>query len=483
MTPSPAPAVKPVLGRRAVVLGAGVAGLLAASVLRDRFAEVAVIDRDPRPAGPDPGEGVPQTHHVDMLPRRGQQALEALLPGALGELVEAGAVRLDSARDLEWLTPAGWAVRFPSSLGALGMSRPLLERVIRGRVAGLPGVRMVEGRKAAWLLPGAGGRIGGVRLAPAPGAPAEEMAADLVVDATGRGSRTPRWLDDLGFDRPAEQRLDAGLVYSTRLYRRPAGNDRWGHVVQAAPPLHNRVAVLLPVEGGRWVLGVAAPADESPGADEDAFDRCLRALPDRRIWEAVRDAEPLGAVHASRSADNRLRRYDGPGRRPSNLLVVGDAACALNPVYGQGTTIAALGALALRRALAERGRWAERRRSGSAPDLARRFARRLAAVQRFPWQLATGYDSRYPGVAAPRASAGQALLRRYLDEVVRLTTESAEARLTLLEVQHLLRPPTALLRPGIALRVTLGAAGRALRRAVGLAAPAEPRLVECFPEA
>lgn len=449
----------------AVVLGGSLAGLLAARVLAEHFERVTVVERDAYPSDTAVRKGVPQAGHVHALMRRGQQVLERLFPGILGELLADGAHHVDVAGEVAWLTPAGWGTRFPSDLNIIGFTRPLLDLHVRRRLSYDPRVRVLEETETLRLLPaarGGGGVCGMLGRARRPGSTDRELRADLVVDATGRGSRAPRWLAELGYEAPAETVVNAHLGYASRLYRVPAGagSDWKGAYVQVAPPARTRGGIMLPVEEGRWLLTLIGGGRDYPPTDEEGFLGFARSLPSPVIYDAIKNAEPLTHVRSHRATENRRRHYERLQRQPDNFLVTGDAACAFNPVYGQGMTAAALGALALDESLR-----AQRRRhpAGEMHGLARSFQKRLAKANAAPWLLATGEDFRYREVEGGAPGVATRLMHRYMDAVMRLATRDEAVRRVLLENVHMLKTPPSLFHPRVALRVLRQAAIDATR--------------------
>jgi 2-polyprenyl-6-methoxyphenol hydroxylase-like FAD-dependent oxidoreductase len=308
------------------------------------------------------------------------------------------------------------------------------------------------------LLPDADGNgVAGVRLRPqnqpnGKGLAEEQLLADLVVDAAGRGSRVPQWLEALGYDRPQETMINAHLGYASRIYRRPPRfQDDWkGIFVQAAPPDSTRGGVCFPIEGDRWMVTLVGGDRDYPPTDEAGFTDFARSLPSPMIHDVIRDAEPLTPIYRYRATENRLRHYEKLSRWPEKLLVMGDAACAFNPVYGQGMTTAALGVETLDRCLSEQRR---RRPNGDLAGLARRFQKKLAKVNKAPWTLATGEDYRYRETEGGKQDWATRIMHRYMDRVLRLSTEDAAVRLVLLEAFNLMKLPTALFQPGILARV------------------------------
>ena len=449
-------------GRHAVVLGGSLAGLLAARVLADHFDEVTLIERDVLAATTEVRRGIPQANHVHGLLLRGRQVLEEFFPGLQDEMVAAGVPVVDMANEIAWHTRAGWGVRFPSEMKVLAFTRPVLDLHVRRRLSSNPRVKIMDNTDVLRLIPdGDRKRLAGVlicaRHSESDRRVATELRADLVVDTTGRASRAPRWLDDLGYVIPEETVVDAHLGYASRLYRVPDDFKRdWKCAyVQSAPPKRNRGAILFEVEGNRWLVTLTGGARDYPPSDEAGFLEFARSLPVPIIYDAICAAEPISPIKTHRGTENRLRHFERAKELPENFLLLGDAVCAFNPVYGQGMTIAALGALTLRNTLRE---------NGSPDGLSRRFLKRLAKVNKAPWLLATGEDYRYPQTMGDGAGLMTKFMHRYMNHVLALATESVAVRGVLLRAFSMLVPPTALFHPRISLRVLLHAVCSDLRK-------------------
>lgn len=423
----------------AVVIGGSIAGLVAARILARHFHRVTLVERDLWPASAEPRRGLPQAHHQHILLLRGRQLLEQLFPGFDAELAELGAPRVDYLKDCLLVSTAGALPRFPSRLELRLCRRPVIDRVLLRRLQAEPGLEL-RSECRALALTADRGRITGLTLDSGPA-----LAADLVVDASGRGSRTPAWLGQLGYQRPPAEVVNPFLGYASRLYAPPPGwAGGWRALEVAARPTHNpRAAGLWEVEQGRWLLTLIGTARVYPPEDEDGFLEFARRLPDPRVFEAIQGARPLSAIHGYRGLDNRWQHYERLRRFPDGLVVLGDALCAFNPTHGQGMTLAALGGQVLDRQL----------RAGLRPGLGPRVHAELAARVKPVWRLAISDDLRWPGTEGGRPDWSMRLFHRYQDLVTPLGLDNPELVETFLAVAHLVEPPSALFRPGLLARL------------------------------
>jgi 2-polyprenyl-6-methoxyphenol hydroxylase-like FAD-dependent oxidoreductase len=397
----------------------------------------------------------------------------------------AGALTMQWPADVLWLSPVGWGRRFPEGRELLSASRELVEWTVRRRLQALPNVTLRDGHEVTGLLAGEDGRaVRGVRLrqfgspggrAGANGRPSttergwesgevssgadQPLAADLVLDASGRDSRLPQWLQALGRQPPPEDVLSARLAYASRYYARPpgagtggAGAD-WQAILLSARPDAPRTGTLVPIEGDRWLVTLASFGGAPPPTDEAGFLAFARTLRSPVLYEAIRDARPLSPIRGYRRTENRWRHYERVPSWPERLLVLGDAACAFNTVYGQGMTAAALAAQALDTCLRAQRR---RRPDGALDGLARRFQRAVAQTSGAIWLLATGEDRRYPTTVGAAPSLATRLFHRYVDRLIEVATERPDLMLALLDVLHLVRPPATLLHPRVVLPTLRG---------------------------
>ncbi len=427
------------------------AGLLAARVVADRYERVTLIERDLLPAGGGSRRGVPQGRHAHAVLGSGRQVLEELFPGLTDQLVALGAQTGDVGEDGRWILHGKPACKIHTGLVGLGLSRPLLEGQVRARLLAYPHVRILEGCEVHGLTAGDGARhVSGVRLQRREeGAPEEVLAADLVIDATGRRSRSPVWLKELGYRPPPEERVVVDVTYTTRLYRRYS-EDLHGDlaVLVGASPARRRAGVALAIEGERWMVTLAGILGEQAPADEQGFVHFAAGLLASDVYELIRDRKPLSDAVFMRFPANERRRYERLDRFPEGLLVFGDALCSFNPVYGQGMTVAALQAVLLGECLDLQG----------TDQLARRFFRGASRLINAPWDIAAGSDLAFEEVEGRRGLKVR-VLNRYIARLLAVAHQDATVAAAFHRVANLVAPPRSLLHPRVALRVLLHSRG------------------------
>lgn len=436
----------------AIVIGGSIAGLLAARVLTEYFTRVTIIERDAINGAPEFRKGAPQARHAHALLGRGQAIMEELFPGFIQELRSNGGVTLNMGRDFAFYVHGAWCRPFTSAIVNTGSSRPLLEATLYRRLATHPQIQILPEQEVLGLgTDERGQRITGVHLRERGATEPREtfLPATLVVDASGRSSQTPTWLAQLGYIPPEEISVNAFPGYATRIYRRPANfSAKWKALyMMPKAPTQSRGGVILPMEGDRWQVTLIGMAKDYPPTDEAGFLDFARSLPSPRFYEAIKDAEPLTAPYGYRQAENRLRYYEKLPRYLEGLLVCGDAVYALNPVYGQGMTVAALGSQVLDKCLKTQR---QRNPYGDLTGLAKQFQQQLAKVIADPWQLATGQDLGWPITeGGKQPDAVTRLIQRYFDRVLAALPHNPVVAEAFFYVQNMLKPPTSLFAPSI----------------------------------
>ncbi|MCB5906079.1 NAD(P)/FAD-dependent oxidoreductase [Streptomyces pinistramenti] len=458
--------------RDAIVIGGGLTGMLAVVALLGHVESVTVVERDRYPEGHTFRKGVPQARHLHLFLTGGQRALDALLPGSCAALIAAGARSLDLPRDILVRTPTGWQRRFDEGRHrSLSLTRPVLdgvvrERALRAAAASPTRVEVLEATEATGLT-GDARQVTGVRVRSRNGGPdgrAERtLPAALVVDASGRSSRAPRWYAELGRAAPHEETVDVGLSYATRMYRPRTtdGSPETGVNIPGRPD-SPRGAAYLPVENGAWLLTVSGVRGDHPPTDAAEFVAFSATIGDPDIRDLVADAEPLSPVHGFRDTYNRRRNFARPGASPDGFVVLGDAHCTFNPVYGQGMSVAALGALALRETLDKEG--------GPRPGTAASAQRAVAVVTEPAWLVAVGADRPFARDDDRKPGLGERLTGWYVDRLGARAAIDPVVGAAFRDVLCLTAPMSRLVAPAVVARTVL------LPRRPAL--PAPPRTTE-----
>ncbi|MFI0571686.1 FAD-dependent oxidoreductase [Streptomyces tendae] len=438
------------MSRRAVVVGAGLAGMLAAAVLADAgVAEVVVLDRDELPDGPRQRRGLPQGRHAHLLMTGGLRAMEEIVPGVGKRLLAAGAHEISLSSGVLARSPEGWLRRWRREGPVmLTCTRALVDWTVRAAVLEHP--RIEVRRAAAVGLTGSAGRVRGVRVSGPDGE--TDLDADLVVDASGRGTRIVTWLDGLGLSGVRTRTVDSGLVNASRVYRVPAGAERFPlTIVQADPYVSRpgRSAMVMPVEGDRWLVSCGGTRGGEPPADAEGFLRYTLDLPDPIVGRLISGAEPLTDVHVSRSTSNVRHYLDKAPHWPEGLVVLGDALGTFNPAYGQGMSVAAFGARVL-------GRELERAGGPDAPGLARRVLRGAARPVDAAWAMAVGQDVLYPATRGGRPGIADRAVTAYTRRMTRAAAGSFAAASAIWDVTSMRTPPTRMFHPAAVLAALTG---------------------------
>jgi len=445
------------------------AGLLAARTLSEFFEQVTVIERDPLPDSASNRQGVPQGRHVHALLARGAAALDEIFPGFLDELVDDGA-RLFDGQDLSrlyynvgghTLVRTGSAPNFT----VYAESRPFLEHHVRDRVRAIPNVTVRDGHDIADLTSTQDHRrVTGVRVVDRASREESVLQADLVVDATGRGSRMPAWLEGLGYGRPVEDHVVVHVTYMSQWLRMPS--DALHEVASLVGMVPGRPTGMgvMGCENDTWLFTLMGLTGFEPPSERTEMLDWAKGLAPSHVLDALRTAEPIGEPIRHRFPSSQWRRYDKMRRFPAGLLVIGDAICSFNPIYGQGMTVAALEALALRDCLTRETR-----------ELAPRFFRSARKPINQAWQLATGSDLSLPEVEGNGPLATR-VLNRYVDRIMTAAEYDPVVLNHFTLVTSLVAPATHLLHPALLWRAAAANYKRPRHTAsTEYAVPAQPR--------
>jgi 2-polyprenyl-6-methoxyphenol hydroxylase-like FAD-dependent oxidoreductase len=426
------------------------AGLGTARALVNHFERVTLVERDVLPTSTENRKGVPQGQHAHGLLPSGYKVLADYFPGMMDELTREGAMRGDMTGDFLWYQYGGWKLRADTGLQAIFVSRPHLERKVREHVLALPKLTLLQNHDGEEpIFDAARARVTGLRVKNRANGETQALDADLVVDALGRGSPSPKWLDSWGFGQVAETNVQIDVGYATGVFERRPGDlyGTKGAIIAGTAPQSTRFGAILAAEGDRWVITLVGCLRDFPPTEFDAWKEFARSLPTNDLLELVKDREPMGPLTSYRFPANRHRHYDKLARFPDGYLVIGDAVCSFNPIYGQGMSVALTEARSLDRAL-----------SDGDDRLAKRFFSEITKIVASPWAIATGEDYRYPQVEGQRPP-GFALISRYMARAHRVANKDPVVLRRFFQVASLLAAPPSMMAPEIAWRVLLGGRG------------------------
>ncbi|MBF9254224.1 FAD-binding monooxygenase [Pontibacter sp. 172403-2] len=441
-------------GTSALVIGGSLAGLLAARVLSDYFEQVIIVERDVVHDFPEARKGQAHTRHLHGLLAQGLTILTHYFPDLHEGLMSGGSPLLDMAQSMRWYCYGGYRARFALGLKGIVTSRPFLEWHIRRRVAAIPNVTISDGYSVEKLLTSENQKqITGVQLVKAgTDSVPQHLFADLVIDAGGRGSRSPKWLEEAGYQKPEESTVTCGAGYATRIYERDAslpGNQDWVFVTPEAPHEY-RAGAAFPVEHHKWIVSLGGWHGHHAPTDEEGFIAFAKSLPAPDVHTIITTSTPLSDIVSYKFPASLRRHYEKLDDFPEGYLVLGDAVCSFNPLYGQGMTSAAMQAAALDKLLQEQP---------GLHHLYKPYFRQIARITDIPWQTAVGEDFRFPETRG-RKAPGTDLINAYMDSVHRATHHDAVIGAAFLNVMNMLAPPASLLSPRILWRVLKSIAQR-----------------------
>lgn len=441
----------------AVVAGASLAGLLTAHTLAKHFSQVTLVERDVLPAeAGTQRRGVPQGRHLHILLGNGRQTMEKLMPGLTDGLIANGAVAADLLGEIRYVFEGHRAKQVPIGLPSLLVGRSLIESQVRERVRGIENVSFHEGRAVTGLiLNDSNGRVTGVHTSsvddPSRQTPLE---ADLVIDATGRGARGTAWLQDAGLALPEEDETTIRIVYTTRHFRRQAGDLGSDQAIIITPTVENlRGGAMNAQEDGTWIVTLFGYLGEEPPVDLDGFKEFAGTLAVKDIYDVLTHAEPVDEGALIRFPSSRRRHFEA---LPEGYIVVGDALCSFNPIYGQGMTVAALESEILDACLRDRNG----RLLSEGSELTRDFYTQLTPVLDLAWATAVGSDLKYPeveGVRAPEVDQ----INTFMSQAYVAATQDEEVSRSLVRLINLLDGPETLQDPSFVERVQRAAAAQA----------------------
>jgi flavin-dependent dehydrogenase len=441
--------VRSYIGKRAIVIGAGVSGLVAARAVADHSEEVVVLERDELPSGATTRPGVPQGTQAHGLLGGAMKGLRELFPGFDQDLVEAGAVLVNPGFEILQEFPGfdpfprrkwNWFI--------YSLTRPLVELTMRRRMELQPNISLRGGSRVLEIVGTPdGARVTGVRCQTADGP--QTIPADMVIDASKHGSLTLSFLESTGHPLPEETTIGVDIRYATALFelRHGALGEFKATVTFPKAPESVNAGYLLPVENNCHQLLRLGRGDDIPPTDGAGFLEYARKLGTPTIYSAMKGAKQLSEVARYGVPESKWRHFGLLDRFPRGLLPTGDAICCLNPVYGQGITVAVLEANAMRRLLKVNARKAD-----PLATLGSHFLAEVEALLEDPWSMSAIPDFVYPETRGKRPKDLDDVLQ-FQNALVHLTTRDADLAELLTEVRHVLKPMSLLNEPDIVRRV------------------------------
>lgn len=443
--------------KHAIVIGASMAGLLAASALSKHFEKVTLLERDPVQDQPESRKGQPQTHHIHALLAQGLEIIKDYFPGIDDELKAGGAFIGDMAQTVNWYQYGGYRKRFVSGLISMTMSRPFLEYHVRRRLLALPNVTLIASCAVNELLTNPERtRVLGVKvtrraeqntLAPAlTGGVRETFEADLVVDTSGRGSAAPKWLESLGYKRPPEVEVKISVGYSTQVYRRTIQDSDAISIemISASAPAETSGAFLFPIEDNRWIMTAGGQAGNYPPTDQAGLLEFVRNMPVPDVYNIISKSEPLSEIMTYRYPSSLRHDYHRLTRFPEGYLVMGDAIASFNPVYGQGMTSSAMQSRVLDETL----------QKPSQQSVWKPYFKRVASVIDLLWDLTVREDFRFPHTRGTKLPFTD-LINAYVVKVHQATQRDPVVYAQFLRAMNLMAPISSLLTPEMLWRVLI----------------------------
>ncbi len=431
------------IAKHAIVIGASMSGLLAARVLSERFERVTLLERDVFSENTLPRKGVPQGQHPHGLLSAGYRVLLRLFPDLQSELVKAGALLLDVTKDGAWFQNGAFLAAATSDLHGVAISRPNLEAVVRNRVLSLKNVVALTDVAVKGLLIKANQVIG---VQYEVDSIKQQFKADLVVDASGRGSQSPVWLERMGFVAPQVSEVKVNMAYSTRTFRRSSSDLNGKALMVIAPkaPNQKRGAVILAQENDQWAVTLIGMHGDHPPTDQAGFLEFTRSLPTPELYNLLKNAEPLSEIVPYKFPASLRRHYEKLKSFPEGFLVLGDAMCSFNPIFGQGMSVASLEAQALSTAL-----------NLGIKGIGKRFFKQAAGVVDTAWMLAAGADFAFAETIGKRGPEVN-LINAYIAKLLTVAAHDPILTVAFHSVGNMVKPPSSLFVPSIVWRVWRG---------------------------
>lgn len=384
------------LGKRLVVVGGGVGGCYTAGALSEFFDETLVFDRDLLPANPAARAGVTQGPHIHGLLRRPFDIACELFPDFEGDLRAGGGIKLAYGTQARFHDSGQWQPKRDLGISIYSQSRPLLEHYLRRAASRCAGTVFHSSTTVSDYIIERG-EVSGVLITKDNG-DADIVDADLVVDASGRGSNILSLLKSHGYGDVETVEFGVGIAYTSAFFSRSQkdGEEPYAFVIRGNVP-NTCSGVMFPIEGDRWVISLSGRFDEVPPAQDDGFLAFARKLEDPVLFETISRERRVSDYSRFLIPRIYFRHYETMSRFPKRLLPIGDTVTGFNPVYGQGMAVAAQHALAIRQLLVELAASGE-----GLADVGSRALARISEESATAWNMSAPIDLVYPQTTGER---------------------------------------------------------------------------------
>ncbi|HJT10146.1 MAG TPA: 2-polyprenyl-6-methoxyphenol hydroxylase-like oxidoreductase [Candidatus Nitrosotalea sp.] len=426
----------------AIVIGGSISGMISAQILSKYFKKVTIIEKDDNLDSQTLRKSVPHAIHPHILLAKGIDILSSIFPDFIHDIAISGAVRADISKDSEHFVGHDWQPRFKSSLVCYFCSRRLLESIIKKQISKNDKINFICGIIVMGLV-SKNEKITGVKIKKSDQSYENGILhGDLIIDASGKNSKTIEWLSSLGYEKPEEIHVDSMIGYASRYYKIPQLADRETKltIIFNKPPHFPKMGGIISIEDDKWLVGLYSIGKDLPSTNEMDFLEFSKNLAHSKVYDMIKNAEPLSQIYGYRMKGGRRIMYENLSSWPTNFLVIGDAVCTFNPFYGQGMTVAALGGLVLDNCL---------KKYLSKTNFGNTFQKKLSKINSRPWLLATGEDFRWPTTIGDRPNILVKLIQRYADKVLEITPHSKRATKSFQSMMHMRQTPLSLFHPTI----------------------------------
>lgn len=426
---------------RAIVIGGGIAGKLVAKALSDTFHEVIILEADKEYHEITPRKRVPQSNHPHVLLKSGEIAIEKLFPDLFRQLIDKGSIISNFTKDLKWHHFGHWKKPFSGDMILVQQSRPMLEFHLQERINQVSNIiTKYETMADQLLIDREQNKVCGVKIRSLITGKEEELHASLVVDASGFASKSIEWLKANGIY-VKEESVGIQLFYSTRLFRLKEKELNWRNLlISPSFPVNPFGAFIQTLEDNRFSVTFSGYSNENPPKTKEEFESYAQKLPVPDVVDFLREAEPISDIKIHRIPYQSRRRYDQARDIPEGFLVVGDAHCRFDPLFGHGISVAAMQAVELQHDL--------RGMTSLDKGFTQRFHKKISKIIATPWDMATTEAFRHPHIEGKRTIVLK-FKQWYTKKVYMASAFEPEIYSRLVKVMNLVRSPLHLFHPKV----------------------------------